>query len=106
MPSIYAHYRFGTALLPSLPADVRKTIQRFRGLYEMGLHGPDIFYYSSLVIPGSASYLGIKFHEQTGKEFFARVWIRIIPLRPLAAKLYGIFSRKRILSESPRQDKG
>ena len=28
-------------------------------------------------------------------EFFARVWIRIIPLRPLAAKLYGIFSRKR-----------
>ncbi len=43
MPSTYAHYRMGAALLPMLPADVRRVIQRFRRLFDVGLHGPDIF---------------------------------------------------------------
>ena len=94
MPSVYAHYRFGTALLPSLPADVRKTIQRFRGLYEMGLHGPDIFYYSSPVISTGGDYLGIKFHEQTGREFFTRVCraVRLERSEGALAYLYGLLT--------------
>lgn len=94
MPSIYAHYRFGTALLPTLPADVRKTIQRFRGLYDMGLHGPDIFYYSSPVIHTGADYLGIKFHEQTGREFFSRVCraVRLERSEGALAYLYGLLT--------------
>ena len=94
MPSVYAHYRFGTALLPSLPADVRKTIQRFRGLYEMGLHGPDIFYYSSPVIHTGADYLGIKFHEQTGREFFTRVCraVRLERSEGALSYLYGLLT--------------
>ena len=28
-------------------------------------------------------------------EFFARVWIRLIPLRPLLVRAYGLFHRKR-----------
>ena len=28
MPSTYAHYRFGVGLLPTMPGDVRRTIQR------------------------------------------------------------------------------
>lgn len=94
MPSIYAHYRFGTALLPSLPADVRKTIQRFRGLYEMGLHGPDIFYYYTPVIPLGGEYLGIKFHEQTGREFFTRVCrtLRLDRSEGALSYLYGLLT--------------
>lgn len=94
MPSIYAHYRFGTALLPSLPADVRKTIQRFRGLYEMGTHGPDIFYYSSPVIHTGTGYLGIKFHEQTGREFFTRVCraVRLERSEGAQSYLYGLLT--------------
>ena len=45
MTANYAHYRFGKQLLPQLPADVRQCIQRFRRMYDMGLHGPDIFFY-------------------------------------------------------------
>ena len=95
MPSVYAHYRFGTALLPSLPADVRKTIQRFRGLYEMGLHGPDIFYYSSPVIHTGADYLGIKFHEQSGREFFTRVCraVRLERSEGALSYLYGLLTQ-------------
>ena len=94
MPAVYAHYRFGTELLPSLPADVRKTIARFRGLYEMGLHGPDIFYYSSPVIHTGTDYLGIKFHEQTGREFFARVCraVRMARSEGAQAYLYGLLT--------------
>ena len=47
MPSTYAHYRFGVAMLPGLPGDVRRTIGRFRRLFDVGLHGPDIFYFIS-----------------------------------------------------------
>ncbi|MBE6976857.1 MAG: hypothetical protein E7439_06675 [Ruminococcaceae bacterium] len=92
MPATYAHYRFGTMLLPNMPGDVRRTIQRFRRLFEVGLHGPDIFYYQ---IPGfkkDASFLGIKFHEQTGKEFFQRV-VRAVRLERSEASqayLYGV----------------
>ena len=77
MPSVYAHYRFGVALLPTMPADARRTIQRFRSLFEVGLHGPDIFYYGSPIEKTKTGFLGIKFHEQTGREFFQRVcgWI-------------------------------
>ncbi len=90
MPSAYAHYRFGTNLLPTLPADMRKTIQRFRQLFDMGLHGPDIFYYASPM--SKAGTLGIKYHEQTGKEFFNRVCrsLRLNPSEAADAYLYGV----------------
>ena len=72
MSGNYAHYRMGIALLSAFPADTRRTIQRFRRLFDAGLHGPDIFLYHSLLIPTSVSALGVKYHSQTGREFFMR----------------------------------
>lgn len=45
MPANYAHYRFGKQLLSGMCPNDRRSIQRFRRLYDMGLHGPDIFFY-------------------------------------------------------------
>ena len=92
MPSTYAHYRFGVALLPTIPADVRRTIQRFRRLFDVGLHGPDIFYYRSPVLKAGDSFLGIRFHEQTGLEFFQRVcrFVRLEKSEASQAYLYGV----------------
>lgn len=73
MPSTYAHYRMGVALLPTFPADVRRTIQRFRRLFDVGLHGPDIFLYYNPILPTSVGTLGSKYHAQTGREYFQRV---------------------------------
>lgn len=91
MPSTYAHYRFGLAMLDQFPGDSRRTIQRFRRLFEAGLHGPDIFYYQ---LPGvtKTSFLGIKFHEQTGQDFFQRACrsIRIGKSEAAQAYLYGV----------------
>ena len=92
MPSLYAHYRFGTGLLPEMPGDARRTIQRFRQLFDMGLHGPDIFFYSSPILRSGANFLGVKYHEQTGEDFFARVCrnLRLMPSEAANAYLYGV----------------
>lgn len=73
MPSTYAHYRMGAALLPMLPADVRRVIQRFRRLFDVGLHGPDIFLYYNPVLPTSVGALASKHHALTGREYFQRL---------------------------------
>ncbi len=92
MPSHYAHYRFGTAILPTLPADVRRSVQRFRRLYDVGLHGPDLFYYYRPMSNRGTAVLGISYHEQTGKSFFSRISrsIRMEKSEAAAAYLYGV----------------
>ncbi len=94
MPSTYAHYRFGTQLLGAMPADARRTIQRFRRLYDVGLHGPDIFFYHAPLIKTAHTFLGIKYHEQTGQEFFQRVsrGIRLEKSEAAQAYLYGVLT--------------
>lgn len=73
MPAFYAHYRLGKQALPMFPAEVRQSVQRFRRLFDMGLQGPDFFYYHNPFFPSEAKDLGDKFHSQTGQEFFTRV---------------------------------
>ena len=91
MPSTYAHYRMGVALLPTMPADVRRTIGRFRRLFDVGLHGPDIFFYHNPILPTSTGTLGAKFHAQTGKDFFQRICrvARLEKSEAAQAYLYG-----------------
>lgn len=92
MPSTYAHYRFGAAMLAAMPGDAKRTIGRFRRLFDVGLHGPDLFYYHSPVLKGGVRFLGVKFHEQTGREFFQRVCrvARLENSEAAAAYLYGV----------------
>lgn len=94
MPSIYAHYRFGVQLLETLPADVQRTVRRFRQLYDMGLHGPDILFYHDPVLRTGTKKLGSKFHHQTGKQFFERVCrsLRLNPSEGAMAYLYGLLA--------------
>lgn len=92
MPAVYAHYRMGMALLPTMPADVRRTIQRFRRLFDVGLHGPDILFYLNPIIRTNVGALGSKFHSQTGREFFQRTCriARLEKSEAAQAYLYGV----------------
>lgn len=89
MPSHYAHYRFGSQLIATMPQKAQRTVRRFRQLYDMGLHGPDILYYQSLLAGDKH-----KFHAQTGKVFFERVChtIRLRPSEGAKAYLYGVLA--------------
>lgn len=92
MPSTYAHYRFGVEMLADMPADVRRSVQRFRRLYDVGLHGPDLFFYYNPVVKTRIGGLGSRFHDQSGQEFFTRVCrsLRLSPSEAGTAYLYGV----------------
>ncbi|MBE6934143.1 MAG: hypothetical protein E7462_03735 [Ruminococcaceae bacterium] len=92
MPANYAHYRMANALLPTFPADICRTIHRFRRLFDVGLHGPDIFLYHRMLLPTSVNALGSKYHQQTGREFFMRAChvARTEKSEAAAAYIYGV----------------
>lgn len=71
MPASYAHYRFGKLLLPAVPPDTRQCIQRFRRMFDVGLQGPDFFFYYNPLMKTAVGSLGGHYHSQTGREFFA-----------------------------------
>lgn len=91
MPANYAHYCFGQACLPLLPETARRTVRRFRGLYEAGLHGPDPFFYYNPVFPTPAGKLGKTYHKMTGRAFFEAAASRK-PSEGATAYLYGVLT--------------
>ena len=91
MPASYAHYRFGKLLLPALPADVRQTIQRFRRMYDLGLQGPDFFFYYNPFLSTATGQLGKAFHQQSGQEFFSGA-CKAASSEAAEAYLYGLLA--------------
>ena len=94
MAGIYAHYRFGLAMLDVLPGDFLRTVRRFRGLYDVGLHGPDVFAYYKPLLKTKYGDLYRKYHSQSGREFFTRVCrsLRLEPAEAGRAYLYGVLA--------------
>lgn len=89
MPANYAHYRFGKQVLSALPEKEQRLIQRFRRMFDMGLHGPDIFFYYNPFMKTSVGDLGSKFHAQSGQEFFAQACTKATS-EAARAYLYGL----------------
>lgn len=91
MPACYAHYRFGKLLLPTLPPDIRQDIQRFRRMYDMGLQGPDFFFYCNPFMTTATGQLGAAFHRQSGQVFFANA-CKAASSEAAKAYLYGLLA--------------
>lgn len=92
MPANYAHHRFGEQIFQSLPPQIRKPVQRFRPLFDVGLHGPDIFFYYNPFFKTAAGELGSQFHRESGQIFFGRIceMLRNSPSEAATAYLYGL----------------
>ena len=92
MPATYAHYRFGAQMLSRMPGDIGGTVKRHRRLFDVGLHGPDLFFFYKPVFTTKIGKLGNKFHRQTGREFFSRACrsLRLEPSDAGQAYLYGV----------------
>lgn len=98
MPASYAHYRFGKLVLPDLPAEIRQKIQRFRRLYDMGLQGPDFFFYYNPLMKTGIGVLGGQFHSQTGQAFFENA-CKAATSEAAQAYLYGLLCHYCLDSE-------
>ncbi len=70
MPCAYAHYKLGCQVFKALPRDLVEEISPFRELFDIGLHGPDIFFYHSPVVPDRVTKLGHAVHRRSGLEVF------------------------------------
>lgn len=91
MPSCYAHYRFGVHVLQTLPKPVQKQIEANRNLFDLGLQGPDFFFFYRLGKNTPVKKLGSKFHYQRGSEFFGRICRELPnPTDEELAYLYGL----------------
>lgn len=91
MPAHYAHYRFGKQVLSAMPPEQRQCVQRFRRMYDMGLNGPDIFFYFNPFLKTAVGDLGETFHRQTGQEFFAQA-CKSATSEAARAYLYGLLA--------------
>ena len=91
MPAYYAHYRFGKQVLAAMPSQQRQCVQRFRRMYDMGLNGPDIFFYFNPFWNTAIGDLGHTFHRQSGQEFFGNA-CTAATTEAAQAYLYGLLA--------------
>lgn len=94
MPSHYAHYRFGAQVIQHLPPEAKRSVRLFRSLYDVGLHGPDIFFYHNIFFKDNIVALGKKYHGMTGEAFFTPICkhLRLEPNEAALAYLYGLLT--------------
>lgn len=72
MPAMYAHQRFGDLVYGELPAKIQRRIDPHRDLYNIGLQGPDIFFYADPILWGRVPQYGNQLHGQSGHVFFGK----------------------------------
>lgn len=72
MPAIYAHYRFGRQCLEMLPEKVKALAFKYRDLYNIGTHGPDILFYFEPYHSNPISAIGFGMHDIPAAKFFTQ----------------------------------
>jgi len=94
MPANYAFHRFGAEALRRLPEKQQRPIQRFRRLYNGGLHGADLFFWFRPMMPSAVGELYRTYHSMSGREFFAQACelLKQNPSEGGMACLYGLLA--------------
>lgn len=94
MPANYALHRFGTEALRTLPQAQQRPIQRFRRLYNGGLHGIDLFFYYQPMLRSGVGELYHTYGSMTGQEFFVQACelLKQNPSEGGTACLYGLLA--------------
>lgn len=76
MPAAYAHYSFGDKVLDYLPEHLKVMVNGSddcRALYNLGVQGPDFFYFYRLYMPFNPIIsVGIQMHHGDAAPFFER----------------------------------
>lgn len=101
MPANYAFHRFGAEALRRLPEKQQRPIQRFRRLYNGGLHGADLFFYFRPMMQTPVGDLYRTYNGMTGQEFFAQACdlLKQNPSEGGTACLYGLLGNYCLKSQ-------
>ncbi len=69
MPTTYSHYKMGQAVYNKLNINKQKIISNHLELFNIGVHGPDIFFYYNALIPNKINKIGKNVHRNKAQEF-------------------------------------
>ena len=78
MPTTYAHWRFGDQVLQTLDEKLQQIIVKYRDLFDIGVHGPDIFFYYDCLKSNPVIAYGTWMHNTPMKahmEMFKRNYL-------------------------------
>lgn len=95
MPTTYTHHRFGGQCAASLPPELRQAVEQHRSLYDIGVHGPDLFFYYHPLKPNEVSWYGNKMHHVAARRIFEHakpVWEQNGGGEEMLAYLLGFLS--------------
>ena len=70
MPGFYAHHRFGKAALTHLPPDLRAVCENNRAQFDIGLQGPDLFFFYKPLSANRVVKYGHHLHKISAYPFF------------------------------------
>ena len=93
MPPSYSHYRFGKEVYKKLTPAQKAIIDPYRGLFDLGLHGPDLLFYYHPFSKNQINQTGVAIHERPGIAFFlpaASRWRSCRHKKAALAYLYGV----------------
>jgi len=89
MPATYTHAVYGEKVLSVLDESLKGLIQKYRGLYDIGLSGPDILFFHKPFTSNEIRTLGNQMHEVPAREFFMRARTVILKSKnPEASLVY------------------
>ena len=94
MPSAYAHLRFGGDVLSRLPEPAKDAVHKHRKLYDLGTHGPDLFYFYRFWAIHWTDSLGYVYHYGDSKRYFSEIAeiLRASASEEATAYLYGLLA--------------
>lgn len=70
MPAFYAHNYFGTKVSEQLEGEVKQIVFKYYKQFEIGLQGPDIFFFYKPYKKNKVSEYGNKLHSISARPFF------------------------------------
>lgn len=72
MASTYAHYKFGNEIIKNLKDEVQDILIKNIDIYNIGLHGPDIFFYYNPLISNKINTIGYMAHQKEAEDFIKK----------------------------------
>lgn len=77
MPAYYAHHRFGAVVAEALDGDLKKIAAAHRTQFDIGLQGPDIFFFYRPYAKNRVSEYGSRLHHISAMAFFRHA-VRVV----------------------------
>ncbi|MCD8037465.1 MAG: zinc dependent phospholipase C family protein [Clostridiales bacterium] len=72
MPAFYAHHSFGERVFAHLEGELKNTIDNNRPLFDIGLQGPDLFFFYKPYSTNAVNKYGNALHGQSVKPFMEK----------------------------------